>query len=213
MALDLACGPGAISQRLLQRFPKARCIALDIDPVLVTMGQQVLGDMDGRLRWVEANLAEPEWVNKLGEGQVDAVLSTTALHWLPAQHLVRLYQELGKLVRPGGVVLNGDNLPFAPHLPSLQTVADKYNEQAQQQSFQAEGIENWEQWWAGLAQEEGVQELLAERRRRFAWLDWQRDVGRTPNVDLHEAALRNAGFREVGVLWQNLDDRIVIAVR
>ena len=36
-ALDLACGPGAISQRLLARFPKAQSIAVDLDPVLLTM--------------------------------------------------------------------------------------------------------------------------------------------------------------------------------
>ncbi|MDQ3830748.1 MAG: class I SAM-dependent methyltransferase [Candidatus Tectomicrobia bacterium] len=56
VALDLACGPGAISQRLLSRFPKARSIAVDLDPVLLTMGQAVLGDMGGRLRWVDADL-------------------------------------------------------------------------------------------------------------------------------------------------------------
>jgi hypothetical protein len=32
-ALDLACGPGAISQRLLARFAKARGVAVDLDPV------------------------------------------------------------------------------------------------------------------------------------------------------------------------------------
>ena len=53
VALDLCCGPGAISQRLLTRFPEARTVAVDLDPVLVAMGQEVLGTMGGRLRWVE----------------------------------------------------------------------------------------------------------------------------------------------------------------
>src|SRR6266567_5145903 len=44
VALDLACGPGSISQRLLHRFPHARCIALDFDPVLLLLGQNELGD-------------------------------------------------------------------------------------------------------------------------------------------------------------------------
>src|ERR671939_58021 len=51
VALDLACGPGAISQRLLKRFPQARCIAVDLDSFLLTIGRQTLGDMEGRLRW------------------------------------------------------------------------------------------------------------------------------------------------------------------
>ena len=50
VAVDLACGPGTISQRLLARFPKARCVAVDLDPILLAMGQGVLGMMEGRLR-------------------------------------------------------------------------------------------------------------------------------------------------------------------
>src|SRR6516225_10725362 len=61
VALDLACGPGSISQRLLSRFPQARSIAVDIDPILLLLGQQVLGDMQGRLRWVDADISKPSW--------------------------------------------------------------------------------------------------------------------------------------------------------
>ena len=43
VALDLACGPGAISQRLLARFPNARAFAVDLDPVLLAIGQGALG--------------------------------------------------------------------------------------------------------------------------------------------------------------------------
>ena len=80
VALDLACGPGSISQRLLKRFPYARCIALDFDPVLMLLGQNVLGDMQDHLRWVEADLRDPEWHSQLGEEHVDAVLSLSLIH-------------------------------------------------------------------------------------------------------------------------------------
>jgi SAM-dependent methyltransferase len=61
LALDLACGPGSIAQRLLVRFPAARAVAVDFDPVLMRLGQDALGDLDGRLRWVEADLRRPDW--------------------------------------------------------------------------------------------------------------------------------------------------------
>src|SRR5688572_23704492 len=53
LALDLACGPGAIAQRLLERFPDARTIALDTDPVLLALGEGALGGMGGRLTWMK----------------------------------------------------------------------------------------------------------------------------------------------------------------
>ena len=76
VALDLACGPGSISQRLLARFPEARAIAADIDPVMLAIGRGALGTVGGRLRWIEADLASKDWVQALGEAQIDAVLST-----------------------------------------------------------------------------------------------------------------------------------------
>src|ERR1700733_9924360 len=39
VALDLGCGPGSLSQRLLARFPAARAIAVDIDPVMLAIGR------------------------------------------------------------------------------------------------------------------------------------------------------------------------------
>ena len=73
VALDLACGPGAISQRLLARFPQARCVAVDYDPALLALGHGALGDVDGRVRWVEADLREPNWIEQLGEKRIEPV--------------------------------------------------------------------------------------------------------------------------------------------
>ena len=208
VALDLACGPGSISQRLLARFPQARSVAVDIDPILLLLGQQVLGDMQGRLRWVEADISEPSWHSQLGEEHVDAVVSTTALHWLPAGSLVDLYRQLGTLVRPGGVFLNGDAFGFAPHLPSFNAVSENGHARWSAEAAKT-NREDWEMWWEAMRREPGMGPLFAERERRFS------NKTRPPRtlVEVHQAALRNAGFHEVGVIWQHLDNRVVMAVR
>lgn len=213
VALDLACGPGAISQRLLARFPRARCVAVDLDPVLLAMGQAVLGDAAGRLRWIDADLTDPAWVTRLGETAFDAVLSTTALHWLPVEPLVRLYRDLGRLVREDGVVLNGDNLAFAPHQERLRLLAELATERQQATAFAAGGAEDWDAWWAALAREPAVAPLLADRARRFADHLGHDEREPAPIFDVHEAALRDAGFREVGVIWQHRDNRVLLGVR
>jgi SAM-dependent methyltransferase len=213
VALDLACGPGAISQRLLARFPRARCVAVDLDPVLLTMGEATLGDADGRLRWVTADLTDPSWTEALGEPAFDAVLSTTALHWLRVEPLVRLYRDLGRIVRPDGVVLNGDHLAFAPDQPTLRLLAEAAADRQRAAAFDQAGAESWEAWWEALANEPGAADLLAERARRFTG-NTRHDGGEpAPIFDVHAAALRDAGFREVGVVWQRLDDRVLLGVR
>lgn len=210
MALDLACGPGSISQRLLTRFPQARCIALDFDPILLLLGKQVLGEMNGRLRWVEADLRDTAWPALLGVSQVDAVLSTTALHWLPAVALVQLYQQLGLLVRPGGLFLNGDHSAFGPHMPTFRQLTQIFERHIQTTAARQSGGEDWAAWWQTLKQEPGMEPLFAEREQRS--ID-KTHHGSETLVELHEAALRDAGFREVGVIWQQLDNRVLLAVR
>jgi len=211
VALDLACGPGSLSQRLLARFPQARSVAVDMDPVMLALGEGALGTVGGRLRWVNADLAEPGWTDALGESQFDAVLSTTALHWLTPEQLVGVYRALGRLVRPGGVLLNGDNIAFGPDLPAFQRLARFAEERDWSDvAFAAHGVETAEQWWAALEQEPAMAGLLRERARRFAAK--QRPESHAI-VDLHVAALRNAGFREVGTLWQSLSNRVLLAVR
>lgn len=210
VALDLACGPGAISQRLVERFPRARCIAIDMDPVMIAIGRGALGTFDGRLRWVDGDLSSSDWVESVGEASVDAALSTTALHWLPAAQLVRLYREIGALIRLGGVFLNGDNMDFGPQLPTFQRLAQNARDRDwSDASFAARGIETAEQWWDALGREPSMAALIAERTRRLSLKE--RPVA--TDFETHVAALRDAGFREVGTIWQTGSDRVLLAVR
>jgi hypothetical protein len=73
-----------------------------------------------------------------------------------------------------------------------------------------------------LEAEPAAAELFAERRRRFAWRNLEpgkrfsaqpSDGLTSPIIEFHEAALRNAGFREVGVVWQQMEDRVLLAIR
>ena len=51
-------------------------------------------------------------------------MSSTALHWLPAEALSRLYRDLAQLLPPGGVFLNADHLPYGPTTPTLAQVSE-----------------------------------------------------------------------------------------
>ena len=209
VALDLGCGPGSLSQRLLERFPQARVIAVDQDPVLLAMGQGALGDIGGRLRWIDANLGDPSWREHIGVESVDVALSTTALHWLSPAQLVRLYAELGTLIRADGLFLNGDHMAYAPGMESFTRIREAVD-QREERAAEQDGAESWHGWWDALRVEPELAGLFAERGRRETE-SGHGDFDLT--YDLHAAALSNAGFRSVGVLWQHLDNRVLLGVR
>ena len=206
---DLACGPGAISRRLLERFPRARSVAVDFDPVLLTLGRRTLGSVQGRLRWVEADLRDPSWIGRLPRARPDAVLSTTALHWLGGPDLVRVYRQVHERMRPGGVFLNGDHIVFEPSQPGFRRLARRLSDQRRAEHTAAGAGESWRDWWARAREEPGFAAAFRERDRRFPGTDHGEEEF---TLGFHVAALTAAGFRESGTVWQNGTDRVLMGI-
>jgi SAM-dependent methyltransferase len=101
LVLDLGCGPGSLAVRLLARLPRATVIAMDADPVTLSLGRAAYGGLPG-LRFADVDLRAPGWAGRLGlERQPDAAVSTTALHWLSEPALHALYAELAGTRRAG----------------------------------------------------------------------------------------------------------------
>src|SRR5689334_14977601 len=110
LVLDLGCGPGSLAVRLLGRMPAARVVAIDTDPLLLALGSAAYGDRPG-LRFADQDLRVPGWAGRAGLSRAaDAAVSTTALHWLSAGELRAMYGELATVLRPGGLLLDGDHL-------------------------------------------------------------------------------------------------------
>jgi SAM-dependent methyltransferase len=209
-ALDLACGPGSLSARLLTRFPQARAVALDFDPVLIELGRHALHRFRQRMTWVEADLRDPRWIRELPAGRFDAVLTTTALHWLRAPDLRRVYRQLRSFVRPRGVVMNGDHMAFDRSTPTFRRLARRLDHQRTAEGFAVSHGEHWDEWWRRLEAERTLAPKFAERWRRFPQAHHTEE---NFPLGLHERALRAAGFREVGVIWQEVDNRVLLAIR
>jgi SAM-dependent methyltransferase len=208
LVLDLACGTGTISRRLLERFPGARSIAVDVDPALLTIARATLGD-DERVRFVRADLAHPAWVGELPETPVDAVLTATALHWLPEPLLRRVYRDLAGIVRPGGAVANADQMGAAD-LPRLGAALAAV-EARRREGLRADGRPDWDAWWDIAAADPLIADAVAERRAHFGGANHPAEFD--PPSAWHAQALRDAGFDEAGVVWRSGGGAVVAAVR
>ncbi|HEV7758491.1 MAG TPA: class I SAM-dependent methyltransferase [Acidimicrobiales bacterium] len=206
LVLDLACGTGSITRRLLDRFPGARSIAVDIDPALLTIAGATFAG-DERVRIVRADLASPDWTHALPETPVDAVVTATALHWIPEPMLRRLYRDLAGVVRPGGVAANVDHMVTA-ELPRL-AVALRNVEERHRERQMADGRPGWAAWWDLAAADPLLAEAVAERNARFPADHLEFD----PPSQWHADALRDAGFAESGVTWRSGNEALVAAVR
>jgi SAM-dependent methyltransferase len=205
--LDLACGTGSISRRVLARLPGASIVAVDVDPALLAIASATLG-ADDRVRIVRSDLGDPAWARAVGESGFDAVVTATALHWLPEATLRRLYRDLHGLVRPGGVVANADEMACEA-LPSLAgPLADIESRRRDERC--ADGRPDWDAWWDIVAGDPALADAVAERRRFFGGDHTESFV---PPAGWHVRALAEAGFAETGVAWRSGTGAIVAAVR
>ncbi len=213
VVVDLGCGPGSLAARLRQRLPSARIIGIDSDPLLLGLAKAHYGNA---IAWVDANLNSPTWADNL-PATIHGAVSTTALHWLPADRLAEVYRVLGARVAEGGVFANGDHLKISD--TRLDTLARLVRHRRSDRAG-VEKNEDWQQWWDAIAADPAFAELTearAERKRRESSDDRSHTEtdkhGNGLTIDEHTTLLRSSGFRSVAPLWQVGDDHVLVGLR
>src|SRR5271166_3331774 len=223
LILDLGCGPGSLAIRLLDRIPAASVVAVDADPLLLALGRAAWSDREAGpdsaagsggaassggagVRFADRDLRVPGWSAALGlDRPADAAVSTTALHWLQPAALAAMYAEVAKVLRPGGLMLNGDHLSEdEAGTPTLARLGRALIEREEQRRAPDGRNESWHGWWEAVAADPALADLLAERKRRS--LDAEHHGSPSGRLAVHVEALCAAGFAEVGTIWQRGDN-------
>lgn len=202
--LDLCCGNGALTRRVLERFPAANVTAVDWDPVHLEVARRTL---PASVEIVEADVASSGWSRQVADG-VQLVVTSTALHWLESDALVRLYGELAALIVPGGLFLNADHLP--PSEPTIRRLGEDLTSSWQEANFSG-GAETHGDFHEAAAADPILGVAAELRADRF--FAHEAGDGRTLDVDFHRARLFEAGFQEVAEVWRHRDDAVLLAVR
>ncbi|MCW8219236.1 class I SAM-dependent methyltransferase [Streptomyces halstedii] len=204
--LDLACGTGSITDRLLKRFPEATSTGVDLDPALLAIARGTF-EGDDRVTFVTADLKDPAWAERLPHSSYDAVLTATALHWLHSEPLAELYGRVGQLVRDGGVFMNADHM-IDTETPRINA-AERAHRHASMDRARAGGALDWADWWALAAKDPALAEPTAERYRIYG----EHADGDMPSPRWHAAALRAAGFGEARTVWSSPSDTLMLALK
>lgn len=206
--LDLACGTGSISDRVLRRFPGAHCTGVDLDPALLAIAR---GHFAGehRVSLHTADLGDPGWVHKLPHRTYDAVLTSTALHWMSVDQLPVLYGEIAGVLREGGVFLNADHMPEAatPRINEALHAFDMTRRERELERAGSAGADlDWAGWWQHIGADPALADVVAERHAVFgdpALPGGDHGRGSVPlgSAAWHAETLCAAGFAEARQVW------------
>ncbi|WP_340376263.1 class I SAM-dependent methyltransferase [Streptomyces sp. SS7] len=204
--LDLACGTGTITARLLARLPGATSTGVDLDPALLAVAGGTFAG-DDRVTLVTADLKDPDWPSRLPYDTYDAVLTATALHWLHSEPLAALYGRIAELVRDGGLFMNADHM-IDDTTPRINA-AERTLRHARMEQARSGGALDWAEWWR-LAAQDPV--LAAPTARRFEIYGEHAD-GDMPSAAWHARVLREKGFGEARPVWCSPSDTLLLALK
>ncbi len=94
--LDVGCGSGRLTEKLLERLPRGEVVALDMSFNMLRTAREYLRPRFGsRIRFAQADAARLPMA-----GQADAIFSTATFHWVLDHPL--LFKSLHGALKPGG---------------------------------------------------------------------------------------------------------------
>jgi SAM-dependent methyltransferase len=106
--LDLGAGYGALTQFILNKFPKATAVCQDGSKEMAKLGAERMKHLSGRFEYVFCDFARRGWSRKLN-GPFEAVVSSIAIHNVGDAKIVEaIYHAVFPLVKAGGCFLNFD---------------------------------------------------------------------------------------------------------
>jgi len=182
--LELGCGTGELTVKILQRCPNAQLVAVDYSPRMIDFVGAKLDNQGERDRVKTLQLDFGAWANDEADVEVgspfDAIISSLAIHHLTDEMKGKLFQKIARSLNPGGQFWNAD--PLLPEFPEL---SDLY-----QQSRQC---------WA---RKQGLD--LEAVRSKIGKSDTQgySSQDQLATLDTHFQMLKEAGFSKTAAIWK-----------
>jgi tRNA (cmo5U34)-methyltransferase len=185
LLVDLCCGEGLLSRALLERFPKARVLAMDLSPAMLARARDTCAGHEGRFDTRPFDLADRSW--RVFAEPVRAFVSSLAIHHLDGAAKRRLFQDLAAALAAGGALAIADLV--LPATPAAHTLAAKaWDDAVRRRSLELSG---------GLGPYE---KFRAERWN--LWADPEPDPIDQPSTLLDQLRwLEEAGLAGVDVCW------------
>jgi len=108
--LDIGSGYGALASFLLSQFPNAQAVCHDGSAEMLALGREHLAAFENRVQFIQSDLSQPGWSNKL-QGPFDAVVSSIAIHNVRGYETIRsIYAEVFTTLNGGGCFVNLDRM-------------------------------------------------------------------------------------------------------
>ncbi len=189
LVVDLGGGSGRLVERVLERWPATRGLIVDQSEAFLDLATRRLERFGDRAAFVCRRLQD-DWRVDVAEPAA-AIVSMSAIHHLDPVEKRQCYQHCHDALRPGGVLLNGDEVRAESD--------DEYRAH----------VERWSEHMQRLIDTNAVTPAMADALRGWRKRNVERfGEPRVSGDDCHETAaiqlayFDSAGLQETCVAWQ-----------
>ena len=191
--LDLGSGLGDVTGSILKKASAASADLIDFSDEMVRLsGERFLGNDKIKIYQSDLNRGLPAGIQ---ENAYDAVVSCFALHHLDFERRVPLYNQIRKVLKPGGVFINSDRFIEESEL---------VNEWI---------FDSWMKWISEQARARaGIERTVEQVKKRQ--LESDKRLGDKPGTLWDMAKdLRAAGFKNIDCVYKSHIIATIIAIK
>jgi len=191
VCVELGCGTAVVTEAVLERFPAARCVAIDNEPAMLEIARKKLAAHGDRAEIWMAEAATAEVPD------CDLVLSSFMLHHVPPGDLPVLLRRMAASLSPGGCAIILDTMQAGPRWGEQMGAASGRLYRAHVQAAIA----------SGQATQAEIDARWAFKRKMKAEA---KDVEYRHTAEGILEVMRAAGFEEVGLVWRMFASTILV---
>lgn len=188
---DLGCGTGTFLGMLVERFPKAKAIAIDLHNDMLEESEKKLSD--NQVEFVRHDLNDPL---PDATSNMDLIVAFSSLHHLSDERKESIVHEIHRALKPGGYLLIADAM-YVSYSEQVWSRGRVREQVARSKRFADAGIEQNELH----SHEHAKQALEAESPER----------DRISTLQSQLTNLREAGFSQVDHVWHFFMEHLLIA--
>ena len=103
--LDLGAGTGLFSQQVLQKFPNAHFVLIDLAEDMLAAAKNRFAGRQTQFEFIAEDYCSLDYV-----GRFDLVISSLSIHHLEHTSMQALFLRIYEALRPGGTFINVDQI-------------------------------------------------------------------------------------------------------
>ncbi|MEO0983443.1 MAG: methyltransferase domain-containing protein [Pseudomonadota bacterium] len=120
--LDVACGTGRFLAQILSAYPKLQATGLDLSPNYAEKARRAVSN------WAQADIVEgAAEAMPIEDASQDLVVSVYLFHELPPRVRPAVFEEIARVLKPGGLFVFADSLQFGDN-PALDGLLEYFPE-------------------------------------------------------------------------------------